>query len=217
MLSGILLSSALSAQSALSYHYGQLTTESTQIMHVQSLSEIVGGNSPYHEIRYGASALDVGDISKADVYVFGYNAPDKNNEMGFGLGGTLYGSITPSLPKLTWKIGGNAGYGWQNVKGKSTTISTNINKLSYITTLGGYNSFKVPTKMTYEDDTSVLSLTLVTGLSYDLNTNWRLGGEFSYRAAHYQFAYRNQGSGVLNALTKQQDQWISTVGLTYRF
>jgi len=217
MLSSILLSSALSAQSALSYHYGQLSTESTQIMQIQSLSEIVGGNSPYHEIRYGASALDIGDVSKADVYLFGYNAPDKNNEMGFGIGGALYGSPIPSVPKFTWKIGGNAGYGWQDVKGKSTTISTNINKLSYITTSGGYNSFKVPTKMTYEDDTSVLNLTLVTGVSYDISHAWRFNGEFSYRASYYQFAYRNEGSGILNALANQQDQWISTVGLTYRF
>lgn len=72
-------------------------------------------------------------------------------------------------------------------------------------------------KMTYKDDTYVFTLTLVTGLSYDLSRNWRLGGDFSYRAAYYQFAYRNQGSGILNSLTKQQDQWISTVGVTYRF
>ncbi len=217
MASALLFSSILSAQSALSYHYGQITTESAQIMHIQSLSEIVGGNSPYHELRYGASALDLGNISKADVYLFGYTEPDKNNEVGFGLGGTLYGSPIESLPKLTWKIGGNAGYGWQDVKGKSTTISTNINKLSYITSMNGYNSFKVPTKMTYEDDTSVLTLTLVTGLSYDLSDHWRVNGDFSYRAAYYQFAYRNEGSGILNSLSEQQDQWISTVGLTYRF
>lgn len=217
MFSSMLLSSALTAQSAISYHYGQLTTESTQIMQIQSLGEIVGGNSPYHEIRYGANALEIGDVSKADVYLFGYTAPDKNNEVGFGIGGVMHGSLSPSIPKLTWKLGGNAGYGWQEVKGKSTMISTNINKLSYVTSMSGYESFKVPTKMTYDDDTYVLTLTLATGLSYDLNRNWRLDGDFAYRAAYYQFAYRNEGSGVLNSLTKQQDQWISTVGLSYRF
>ncbi len=217
MFSSMILSSALSAQSAISYHYGQLTTESTQIMQIQSLGEIVGGNSPYHEIRYGANALEIGDVSKADVYLFGYTAPDKNNEVGFGIGGTMYGSISEFAPKLTWKLGGNAGYGWQDVKGKSTMISTNINKLSYVTSLSGYENFKVPTKMTYEDDTYVFSLTLATGLSYDLNRNWRLDGDFAYRAAYYQFAYRNEGSGVLNALTKAQDQWITTLGLSYRF
>jgi long-subunit fatty acid transport protein len=71
--------------------------------------------------------------------------------------------------------------------------------------------------MTYEEDTSLLLITLVTGMGYDLNPHWRIDGEFSYRAAYYQFTYRNEGSGVLNSFTKGQDQWISTIGLSYRF
>lgn len=212
----VLVASSLCAQSMLTYHYGQLTTESKNIMTIQSLGEIVGGNSPYHEIRYGVSSLNTIGATKADAFVFGYYAPDKNREMGFGLGGTLNGTLTEDIPKLTWKIGGKAGYGWQSVKGESKTISTNINKLTYVTS-GNYSAYKVPTKMTYEDDTYVLSLGLVTGLGYDISPAWRIDTEFSYRAAYYQFAYRNQGSSVLNAFTTTQDQWISTIGVTYRY
>lgn len=218
ILSALLCASTIaSAETALSYHYGTLNTEDKKIMHIQGLGEIVGGNSPYHELRYGFGSLDGNGASKADAYVFVYNAPDKNNEVGFGLGGTLSGSPVDSIPHLTLKIGGQAGYGWQNVNGESKTISTKINKLSYIITSGGYDALKTPTKMTYEDDTYVLSLTLVSGIGYDIDRHWRLDGEFSYRAAYYQFAYRNEGSEVLNAFTDQQDQWATTAGITYRF
>jgi hypothetical protein len=58
-------------------------------MEIQRLDEIVGGKSPYHELRYGAGSIDVLGASRADVYLFAYTAPDKNNEGGFGLGGTI--------------------------------------------------------------------------------------------------------------------------------
>jgi len=218
MAIGFISHSALAqSYSALSYHYGNLTTENANVMQIQSLGEIVGGNSVYHQLRYGISTVDSADIGKTDIFIFAYNAPDKNNEVGFGLGATFSGSPIDAVPKLTWKVGGEGGYGWQSVKGQSKTISTNMNKLAFIISSRGYDSFKVPTKMTYEEDTHVLNLTLVTGLGYDITRQLRVEGEFSYRAAYYQFAYRNQGSGILNALTEMQDQWITTLGLTYRF
>jgi hypothetical protein len=218
MAIGFIYHSALAqSYSALSYHYGSLTTENANVMQIQSLGEIVGGNSVYHQLRYGISTVDSADIGKSDIFIFAYNAPDKNNEVGFGLGGIFSGSPINSTPKLTWKLGGEGGYGWQSVKGQSKTISTNINKFTFVTSSNGYDRFKVPTKMTYEEDTQVLNLTLVTGLGYDITRQLRVEGDISYRAAYYQFAYRNQGSGILNALTATQDQWITTAGMTYRF
>ncbi|MDP3023787.1 MAG: hypothetical protein Q8N32_11210 [Sulfuricurvum sp.] len=83
--------------------------------------------------------------------------------------------------------------------------------------MNGFNAYKVPTRMTYYDDTYVFALTLSSGIGYEVTRNLRLEGDFSYRAGYYQFAYQNSGSSVVNNLTAKQDQWISTVGLTYRF
>ena len=205
------------SSSALSYHYGNLTTENAYVLQIQNLGEIVGGNSTYHQIRYGMSMTDSEDVSKGDIYLLGYSAPEKNNELGLGLGAGLHVAPFTSLPKLTLKLAGEAAIGYQPVKGESKVISTNINKLTYVTSIAGFDAHKVPTRMTYFDDTYVFALTLSSGIGYELTHNLRLEGDFSYRAAHYQFAYQNQGSAIVNNLTAQQDQWISTVGLTYRF
>jgi hypothetical protein len=65
----------LFAQGLLTYHGGQLTTENDYVMEIQRLDEIVGGKSPYHELRYGAGSIDISGVSTADVYLFAYTAP----------------------------------------------------------------------------------------------------------------------------------------------
>ena len=218
MAVGFMVNSAYAqGYGAMSYHYGNLTTENKNIMQIQSLSEIVGGNSTYHQIRYGISAVDSDHISKGDIYLLGYSAPEKNNELGLGLGAGIHTSPFTSLPKLTLKLAGEAAIGYQPVKGESKVISTNINKLAYVMSMNGFNAYKVPTRMTYYDDTYVFALTLSSGIGYELTPNLRLEGDFAYRAGYYQFAYQNTGSSVVNNLTAKQDQWISTLGLTYRF
>lgn len=161
--------------------------------------------------------LDSEDVSKGDIYLLGYSAPEKNNELGLGLGAGFRTAPFSDIPKLTLKLAGEAAIGYQPVKGESKVISTNINKLTYVTSIAGFNAHMVPTRITYYDDTYVFALTLSSGIGYELTRNLRLEGDFGYRAAHYQFAYQNQGSAIVNNLTAQQDQWISTVGLTYRF
>jgi len=214
-----LISSSLFGQSssALSYHYGNVTTENANVMQIQSLGEIVGGNSTYHQIRYGISMTDTENVSKGDIYLLGYSAPEKNDELGLGLGAGFRTAPFSGIPKLTLNLAGEAAIGYQPVKGESKVISTNINKLTYVTSIAGFNTHKVPTQMTYYDDTYVLAFTLSSGIGYELTRNLRLEGDFGYRAANYQFAYQNAGSAIVNNLTAQQDQWISTMGVTYRF
>jgi hypothetical protein len=114
---------------ALCYHYGNLTTEYKNILQIQPLGEIVGGNSAYHQIRYGISTVNSDNIGKGDIYLLGYSAPEKNNELGVGLGAGVRTSPFISVPKLTLKLAGEAAIGYQPVKGESKVISTNIGYL----------------------------------------------------------------------------------------
>lgn len=205
------------ADTALSYHYGSITTSNSYVMQIQNIGEIVGLSSPLHELRYGLATLNDQGSSRAEAYAFIYTTPRKNDERGFGLGGAISGAPADSIPKFTLKLGGKVAYGWQPVKGESKVISTNINKLSYVTTPGVYDAFKTPTKMTYEEDTQLLSLTLVSGMGYDISRNLKIEAELAYSKAYYQFAYRNEGSSVLNSLSVDQDQWHTTCGIRYRF
>jgi hypothetical protein len=210
------LSCSAWGESALSYHYGSITTDNAYVMQIQNINEIVGGNSPYHELRYGISSVDINNASKADIFLYGYFAPDKNSERGGGFGGTFAAAPIESLPKMTLKFGGKAGIGWQPVKGDIKTISTNINKLSYVTT-SNLSGFYTPTKMIYEEDTLVFNLSLVSGLGYDISKNLKVETEFGYTGAYYQFSYRNEGSSISNSCTARQGQFYTNIGLAYRF
>lgn len=218
IVSLLLITTAASADSkvSLTYNYGNQTTETAEVFQIQPLSEIVGSNSTYHDLRLGYTIYENGE-TKGNVFLYGYTLPEKNKEMGFGLGAAA--NIHPDMfPKgLTAKLVGKAAVGWQDVGGQKKTISTNITKLTFITTQD-LSQFKQPTKITYENNTYVINMGLSTGLSYDITDHLRIDADFTMNANFYQFAYRTEGnSNILNAMTGSQSAWITTVGLNYGF
>lgn len=198
----------------ISYLVGQSKADDSYIMSIQDFSEIVGSDSDYHEIRLGVSSYN-GSQAVLSGFLFGYYMPDKNEEKGLGIGGEW--NVNPfDSNYLTFKIGGKGSLGVQNVEGTETTISTQINKLTYITSQN-MSVYKTPTKMSYTDDNYAFNIDLVLGTTLTLTKNLALNADFNYRYANYQVSYKVNGQDIENSLTQKQDQYITTIGLTYSF
>lgn len=182
---------------------------------VQPVDEVVGEGSAQIDFKFGLNAYKKSDGSEtARVYGYIWNTPDKNSEVGFGVGGEYLFQPMRVAPKLQFLIGAQVGYGWQGVKGESANISTSANKLSYVT--GTINSNQ--TTITYTEDTYVLDINLIIGATYHIFKNLDLDCAYVYKNSHYQVEYRTaQRSDILNALTFEQDSHGLKVGLNYKF
>jgi hypothetical protein len=183
------------------------STIKTDIFGGQPLGEIVGQNGLKNVVKLG---LDMKDFR---VYSYLWNNSNKNNEMGLGIGAEfIFGEIL--VPELKYRVGGSAGYGWQSVKGKTASTSTNMTKVSFIT--GGTSTG--PTTITYTDDTAVIQIALDLGVTYQVSRNWSIDGGYVYTSNAYQFSYRNNDNpSVLNALTSNQNDHAVKFGLNYIF
>ena len=198
------------AESFVELNIGQIISEESKTLSIQPVSELVGGDSKYYELKYG---LQSDDSTYIKYYTFVANAPDKNNEMMIGIGAELAHPIGDT-DNMHLKIGSKVGYGWQSVDGDTAYTSTSANKVSYIINTQSSS----PTTIRYTQDTNLLSIGLLLGLDYEITDNLKLNTDFTYRHDYYQVAYRNtQNTTVLNALTFQQSNYLFSIALNYRF
>ena len=207
----LVAASAVNAQNFTEITVSQLTSEDSKVFEIQPKSELVGGNSVDYLIKYGITGKKK---IEAKGYLYAEFAPDKNNEMIFGLGGDLINHFDFN-PNFSWRFGGRAGVGFQNVKGKTTQTSTSATKVSFVMSEDNYTA----TTIKYEEDTYLLSIGLVIGFDYQLTKNLKITSDFVYRYDNYQVSYCNQNDtgDVLNQITFSQNNYSYGVGLQYFF
>jgi len=186
------------------------SSEENKILGVQPLSEIVGEGGTEFDLKFGIVTED----KAIKVYLFGWSNSDKNNELGLGFGGEWGGHIISSVPKLKLYLGAEMGFGYQPVSGDSKTISTSVNKLTFVTD----EAVLTPTKMTYTEDTTLLNINLILGANYPVTNNVDIDIFYRYSRSQYQFSYRTEeDSSIENSLTEQQDNHGIGINLNYRF
>ena len=104
-------------------------------------------------------------------------------------------------------------------RGQAPKGLLNVNKLTFITnTTEDLKKDSMKTEATFTDNTQLLSIGLVIGVSYDFTKNWRINADTTYRYDNYQVAYRNADKeDILNALTIKQDNYLFTLSIEKRF
>jgi len=207
----VLASTTLCAESFIGVSSSINSSEDVKLFDAQPFGEIVGSGGVYNQLQYGITA---GEDKKSRIFGYIWNNQEKNNEIGFGIGADFVGG-TLLTPKLSYLIGGEVGYGWQPVNGDTANVSTNANKLDFVTV---QNPVYTPTTITYKDDTAVLEIKLNLGLTYEISNNWTADCIYSYRASNYQVSYVNADSPtVLNQMTEKQDNHSLALALNYKF
>lgn len=202
-----------SAEAFVSAGYGVNSSGDKNILSIQPAAELVGDGGSQIEVRVGFSGNDYMGNEQSRAYLYGWNNPDKNGEVGFGVGGEWI-SRPFDNKSIGLVVGGQVGYGWQGVSGKEQAISTSATKVSFI--VG--NSASAPSVATYENDTYVLDIGLTLGTTYAITKNWSIDLGYVYKYSNYQVSYRtNANSQVLNELTFNQDNHMIRTGLNYRF
>ena len=200
-----LLTGAAQASSFLEYSLAQSSAQESQIFGIQPVSEIVGSDSIVHKFKYGTST------ERARIFFLGTVAPDKNNEMGLGFGGEWHTKITQDWD---WFIGTEIIFAKQDTAGKSEILSTNANKVNYITDSG---ISRTPTKMTYNKDTFNFQIGLTLGTTYNISKNLDLVGQYKYGSNNYSIGYKNEGTNISNDINFKQDTHEIGIGLAYKF
>lgn len=197
----------------ISVNVSGVSSGDSKVFGIQPVSELVGDSGSQVELRLGLSALDYDNYEKARSFLYIWGNGAKNNELGIGLGGEWI--VRPFENKsFGLVIGGQAGIGYQSVAGSTTTVSTNVNKVTHIVGQNNVSS----TIAEYEDDTYVFDLGLTLGTTYQFNKNLAFDLGYVYKYDIYQLSYRNQDSrSVLNEITVEQDNHMIKAGLVYRF
>ena len=189
-------------------------SDSEAIFGAQPVGELVGEDGQEYQLRFGIyvnSASTNKPMSR--VYVYLWNNPEKNAEVGLGLGGELIGRPFDSL-KLDFVLGGQIGYGKQFVSGDRTDISTSLNKLSFVTDTGVMN----PTTITYQEDTGVLDIALTLGATYEFSKVLSLDLGYVYKYNQYQVDYRtDENPNVDNSMSFKQGNNQLKIGFNYKF
>lgn len=189
-------------------------SDSEAIFGAQPVGELVGEDGQEYQLRFGTyvnSASTNKPMSR--VYVYLWNNPEKNAEVGLGLGGELIGRPFDSL-KLDFVLGGQIGYGKQFVSGDRAPISTSLNKLSFVTDTGVMN----PTDITYQEDTGVLDIALTLGATYEFSKVLSLDLGYVYKYNQYQVDYRtDENPNVDNSMSFKQGNNQLKIGFNYKF
>jgi opacity protein-like surface antigen len=182
-------------------------SENINIFGSQPLNEIVGSNGQTNQLKIG--------LDMQDLRIFGYlwQNSTKNDEIGCGIGADfVFGELL--IPDLKYRVGGQAGYGWQSVAGNQASTSTNMTKVGYI--IG--NTATQPTTITYTDDTTVIQIKLNLGLTYQISRNWSIDGGYTFTTNEYGVSYRNNDNpSVLNSINESQHDHSLSVGINYIF
>ena len=191
------------------------THQESKVLDIQPIDEIIGEGATQFDVKFGINAFQKSQsVDTARIYTYLWNTPEKNNEVGFGIGAEYLFEPLASIKNLQFLIGAQVGYGWQGVKGDTKRVSTSADKFSYLSSSSIIN----PTDITYTDDSCVLDINLLLGASYHISKNLDLDIGYVYKNSRYQVAYRTaHNATILNALTLSQDSHGVRVGLNYKF
>lgn len=192
----------------------QNSSDEEKIFGAQPVGELVGENGQEYQLRYGIYVNNANtNLPMSRVYTYLWTNPEKNNEVGIGLGGELIGRPIDSI-KLDFVLGGQIGYGKQFVSGDKTNISTSLNKLSYVTDAG----VMTPTGMTYQEDTGVLDIALTLGATYEFSKVLSMDLAYVYKYDQYQVDYRtDQDPNVDNSMSFKQGNNQIKIGFNVKF
>lgn len=217
-LLGLILVSALSSSCMLasepyvSVNYGVVSSGDNKIFGFQPVGELVGDSGSQIELRLGLSNFE-NNNEQSRAFLYAWNNSEKNDELGIGIGGEwiMHPFDNKSIGLV---IGGQAGVGYQAVAGSEVTLSTNLNKVTYV--IGSSNL--TPTVAEFEDDTYVIDIALTLGTTYKFTDNLMIDLAYVYKYDAYQVSYRNKDSAtILNQMSFEQDNHMIRTGLTYRF
>lgn len=192
----------------------QNSSDSESIFGAQPVGELVGEDGQEYQLRFG-TYVNSATTNKPMSRLYGYiwNNPEKNNEVGIGLGGELIGRPFDSLG-VDFILGGQAGYGKQFVSGDRTDISTSLNKLSFVTDTGVMN----PTTITYQEDTAVLDIALTLGATYEFSKVCSMDLAYVYKYNQYQVDYvTDENTNVDNNMSFKQGNNQIKVAFNYKF
>jgi len=191
-------------------------TEKTLVLETIKVEELVGaGSYDAYELRVG-SYIETKDV-RAAAYGAIYNLPDKNDETGLKIG--FKGSFPlENYPDLALSIGGNIGFGKQNMNGKTVHLSNGTTVLGYVFEGTKYEiDEKEPTDAIFTQDTWSMSYGLDLGLEYKITDNLILDVEASFLKRGHNVSYQIYGAYVQNNLTMWQDSYSIKAGLRYVF
>lgn len=189
-------------------------SEESFIFSKQPVDELVGEGGVQNEIRYGrfTSYSNTG-LPTSRVFLYGWQNSEKNNEIGLGFGGDLMGQPFQNK-KINLYLGSQVGFGMQKMKGDTKTISTSLNKLSFVTDKGVLD----PTEATFQDDTYVLQIGLNLGASYEVKKDLFLDVGYIYTYNQYQVDYRTgEDDRIRNNMSFNQDSHGIKFAINYRF
>jgi len=201
------------------FKIGKNNTSEGYILGMQPISEIVGKEGTQYELRYGFLSESLRGLDRTRTFAYLWNNPDKNNEIGAGIGGEWV--FRPfDNPDFGIIFGGKAGLGFQKMDGETAVFSTNANKASYVTSdhdTNPDNQLNIPTQVEYLTDTYVVTTVLMTGLTYTLNSHWSVNGNIEFKKDFYQAAYINKGSEIRNSMSMTQDSINTSISFIYSF
>jgi hypothetical protein len=176
------------------YAVSVINEEDKDLWGAQPSDEIIGDKKKEYELRIGLGT-DYGN-KRSEIFLLAWKA-DTNDEVGFGLGGTLTVRSIKFLPDLGFQIGGNVGYGWQPVKNRIFYTSTDANKVGYITNREvHYGKFKAQ----YTKDTDIWRINLDLGVSYRVSKDITVGARYTLQYLNYALAYILDGINSWNSI-----------------
>lgn len=202
---------------------GITTTEDVKLHGVEPLDNIVGGGSARTELVVGLTTVDDSKVTYQVAAYIWKNGQDKFGENGFGVQGRLKSpAYFSNIVKFGFLAG--AGYGWQPNEGETTSISSNLTSMNFVTDsyqLGDYTA-------KFIEDTHVLEIKLGVGVDIKLTKSFNLFANSSYIRKYYDFSYDIYQGGVSQTNmdgsnmnhTKSgvcQDTYSFDVGLAYKF
>jgi len=183
--------------------------DNKKIFGVQPLKELVGDNGVQVDLKYGLYG-ETADTLGASVWVAGSLNTSRYNEIGFHVGGEIINYLD-NHPSWGFSLGGEAGYCWQNNKGKSVDLSTSATKLGYVTggPTGG-SSVGV-----FQEDTVGLPISLILGVKYKINEIRIVTLDFLFTSRTYSLNYKLEGSNVENLMNSSQGTYGVRLGMKF--
>ena len=203
-----------------SFTYYNLYSEENYVLGGQPTSEILGKNGTRLEAQIGFVGETLHGYDRARSFMYVWNNKEKNNEIGLGIGGEyIYRPFT--FREIGLHLGGKAGIGYQKMNGERRTFSTRSNKINFITDSSD-TPVSTPTEVEFNKDTYVVSIALITGISYSLATNIELDLNINYELSNYQVGYKNLNeydveNDIRNDLSIRQDNFLLGFTVVYNF
>lgn len=198
-----------------------LKMQKKNIYSIQPIEELVGKDINVWKVSYGREVIDRDmEGSKAGLYIetgtVKFDNANSNRDIEFGLD-FLIQKKSYKILGLSPYFSGAVGIGWRNDKGNEKRTSTNINMVTFVSSLD-LDSHKVPDTAVFQENTNWVSFSFGLGASVDLTKNTKLNFGYQFKAKHYNLNYRLKGSyNIINNLNSAVRYNGGSVNLEYKF